>query len=221
MGFFDRLFGTESRPAGTAPAHPVPTPAARVSGVPRIPDEIALERYRYLLRTAPPEALERVHAEAFAKLTDAQRATIFAELSAQAPAGEAPRGQDAGSLATAATRSELRQPGTLERSFQGPGFGSMLGGSLLGTVAGFVIGSVIVSALIPDGYGDSQAGDASADGNADQGGNAGVNGDPNATGGGSGDTSGGADSAGGGDFSGGGADFGGAGDFGGGGDFGF
>ena len=29
------------------------------------PDEQAVERYRYLLRTAPPETIEEAHAEAF------------------------------------------------------------------------------------------------------------------------------------------------------------
>ena len=34
-------------------------------------DEQAIARYRYLLRTAPPEAIEQAHAEAFAQLTPA------------------------------------------------------------------------------------------------------------------------------------------------------
>ena len=136
----------------------------------RSTDEIAVERYRYLLRTAPPEAIEQVHAEAFAKLTDEQRTLIYTELSQNAPAGEQPMGTDAASLATAATRSELRQPGTLERSFQGPSFGSMLGSSLLGTVAGYVIGSAIVSAFMPNDMGNeagSEGTDSGADGGAD------------------------------------------------------
>lgn len=152
MGLFDRLFGTEAQ--STAPRPPQR---------PRTDDEIAVERYRYLLRTAPPEAIEQVHAEAFSKLTDEQRALIYTELSQNAPAGEAPRGQDPQSLAQAATRSELRQPGTLERSFQGPSFGSMLGSSLLGTVAGYVIGSAIVSAFMPDDFGGDQASDSGSD----------------------------------------------------------
>jgi hypothetical protein len=154
----DRLFGTEPQQN--------PAPPAR----PRTDDEIAVERYRYLLRTAPPEAIEQVHAEAFAKLTDEQRQLVFTELTANAPAGEAPRGTDPASLAQAATRSELRQPGTLERSFQGPSFGSMLGSSLLGTVAGYVIGSAIVSAFMPGDFGSADGGpDSGADASADSG----------------------------------------------------
>lgn len=193
MGLFDRLFGTEEQGA--------PQPPRR----PRTDDEIAVERYRYLLRTAPPETIEQVHAEAFSKLTDEQRAMVFAELSRNAPAGEAPRGQDAQSLAQAATRSELRQPGTMERSFQGPSFGAMVGSSLLGTVAGYVIGSAIVSAFLPmDG-----GADAGADGGADSG-------DSGADAGADASADASADAGGFGDF--GGGDFGG-GDFGG--DFGF
>ena len=149
MGLFDRLFGSDQQDT--------PAPPAR----PRSTDEIAVERYRYLLRTAPPETLEQVHTEAFAKLTDDQRKLVYQELS---QSGEQPRGTDAASLAQAATRSELRQPGTLERSFQGPSFGAMVGSSLLGTVAGYVIGSAIVSAFLPNDLGGA---DASADGGAD------------------------------------------------------
>lgn len=170
MGFFDRLFGTGSE-------QPQDTPAPRHAG--RTDDAIAVERYHYLLRTAPPETIESVHREAFSKLTPEQRELLFTELSKNAPAGDAPRSSDADVLATAATRSELRQPGTLERSMssgQGSGFGSTVAGSLLGTVAGYVIGSALVSAFMPldggpaDAAADASADDASADGGFDFGG---------------------------------------------------
>jgi hypothetical protein len=192
MGLFDRLFGSDQT-----------EPAPRQSA-PRTDDEIAVERYRYLLRTAPPEAIEQVHAEAFAKLTDEQRTMIFDELTQNAPAGDAPRNNDPQSLAQAATRSELRQPGTLERSFQGPSFGSMLGSTILGTVAGYVIGSALVSAFMPMDPGTDAAGaDAGSDGSGD-----------------AGATDAGAADAGASDGGGGFGDFGGGGAFGGG-DFGF
>ena len=195
MGLFDRLFGSDQQDA-----QPQPPQRARST------DEIAVERYRYLLRTAPPETLEQVHAEAFAKLTDEQRTLVYQELS---QSGEQPRGTDASSLAQAATRSELRQPGTLERSFQGPSFGAMVGSSLLGTVAGYVIGSALVSAFLPTDMGGT---DASADAGADSDSSADASADSSADAGG--------DAGGfGGDSFGGGGDFGG-GDFGGG-DFGF
>ena len=192
MGLFDRLFGDEPNQAAAPPRR-----------APRSDDEIAVERYRYLLRTAPPETLEQVHAEAFAKLTDEQRAIIYRDLAAN---GETPRGTDAASLAQSATRSELRQPGSLERSFQGPSFGSMVGSSLLGTVAGYVIGSALVSAFMPMDFGGDTAaadsGDGSADSGADSGADAGGGADASADAGGFGDFGGG--DFGGGDFGGGG-----------------
>ncbi|MBF4601353.1 hypothetical protein ITJ55_11085 [Frigoribacterium sp. VKM Ac-1396] len=147
---------------------------------------MAVERYRYLLKTAPPETIEQVHAEAFAKLSPEQRRLVFDQLTAESSPGEAPRGDDAGSLAQAATRSELRRPGTLERTLgggangpqqvgqngqpmrQGPGMGSIIGGSILGTVAGYVIGSTLMSAFLPDA-GATADGGAGDDAGADQG----------------------------------------------------
>lgn len=208
MGFLDRLLGRDEGPDGRS--------RSSSSAPARSDDEIAVERYRYLLRTAPPETIEQVHAEAFEKLTPEQRQLLFEDLSANAPQGEAPRDASASALASSATRSELRNPGTLERSFgggqRGPGFGSMVGSSLLGTVAGYVIGSAIVSAFLPPmGDGSSEAG---ADGSSDAGSDAG-SADAGASDAGGSDA-GGWDASGG-DF--GGGDFGG-GDFGGG-DFGF
>lgn len=200
MGFFDRLFGSSSDDNPQQQRAQAPRADARTD------DEIAVERYRYLLRTAPPETIESVHREAFSKLTPEQRELLFTELSKNAPQGDAPRSSDAAALATSATRSELRQPGTMERSMsggQGMGFGGMVASSLLGTVAGYVIGSALVSAFLPmdSGATDASAGDTGADSGADSSADA------------SSDSS--AD-AGGGDF--GGGDFGG-GDFGGGFDF--
>lgn len=216
MGFLDRLLGREPEQAPQGTTGSVPdygTPPGTVKDATpdgRSDDEIALERYRYLLRTAPPETIEQVHEEAFARLTPDQRAQVFAQLSAEAPQGEAPRDAGAPALAQAATRSELRSPGTLERSLGaqnqagGPGFGSGMGsmfaGSLLGSVAGIVIGSAVAQAFIPD-LGSNETAGADASG--------GDGGDGVGFGDGGGDF-------GGGDF--GGGDFGG-GDFGGGFDF--
>jgi hypothetical protein len=228
MGFFDRLFGREETNAPTEPQY-------RRSGAPtqqRSEDEIAVERYRYLLRTAPPETIEEVHREAFAKLTPEQRTVLFDQLTANAPAGDKPLGQDAASLATSATRSELRQPGTMERSMTGGGaggamggmgFGSMMASSLLGTVAGYVIGSALMSSFLPAGGfdGGTDGSDASDGGEgSESGAEGGDSGDVTSADGG--DYGGG--DYGGGDFGGGdygGGDFGGfgGGDFGGGGDF--
>jgi len=172
MSFFDRLFGAPT---------PEPQPRDEAPRGVRGDDERAVERYRYLLETAPPEAIEQVHAEAFAKLTPEQRRLVFAQLTENAPAGDAPRADDPQSLAQSATRSELRQPGTMERSLAGPGFGQMLGASLLGTVAGYVIGSAIVSAFLPPV--DAGLADAGADAGADDGADPGADGFGDAGGG--------------------------------------
>lgn len=168
MGFLDRLFGTEQ---DAAPA----TSRRR----PPNEDERAVERYRYLLRTAPPETIEQVHAEAFSRLSESQRALVYEELSKGSATGERPLSSEPATLARAATRKEMRDPGSLERSLARPSFGAMVGSSLLGTVAGYVIGSALVSAFLPwdggassDASGDSgsDAGDTATDASSDFGG---------------------------------------------------
>ena len=90
---------------------------------------------------------------------------MFTQLSDGAPSGEAPRDSAPASLASAATRQELRNPGTMERSLGGGGmgFGSMMASSLLGTVAGYVIGSALVGAFLPDGNSGAEDSANSAD----------------------------------------------------------
>ena len=202
MSFFDRLFGS-----------PTPEPEPRRAAV-RSDDDRAVERYRYLLQTAPPETIEQVHAEAFAKLTPEQRRLVFDELARTAPAGEAPADDQPATLARAATRSELRQPGTMERSLGGPSFGQMVGASLLGTVAGYVIGSAIASAFLPPLDGGAEAG---SDTGADAGGTDSGSADSGSADSGS-TEAGGFDGGDAGGFDAGGFDAGGFGDFG---DFGF
>src|SRR5690349_9236566 len=71
MGLLDRLFGR--RPHQTGYQDRPPRYERRPAQDGRLSDEQALERYRYLLRTAPPEQIEQAHAEAFAQLTPDQR----------------------------------------------------------------------------------------------------------------------------------------------------
>ncbi|HWR85442.1 MAG TPA: hypothetical protein VN200_05565, partial [Rhodoglobus sp.] len=149
---------------------------------PRSADEVAIDQYRYLLRTAPPETIEQVHAEAFAKLTEPQRQQVLADISAGLPAPEQPRSSDPQAMARAATRAEYMNPGFMERTLgpqrQGPSFGSMLGSSILGTVVGYVIGSALVSAFLApsfadqgsqDGGGQDEGTDAAGEGSGDSG----------------------------------------------------
>lgn len=133
-------------------------------------DEQAIDRYRYMLRTAPADDIERAHEEAFARLSPEQRATVLRELAQQVPPSEV-GSDDPGSLARMATRAEMRQPGTMERTFGGagvPGLGSMF----FSTLAGAFVGSAIADAF----FGDEGA-DASADGGGAEGADAGDTGD--------------------------------------------
>jgi hypothetical protein len=123
-------------------------------------DDIAIERYRYLLRTAPPEEIERAHAEAFATLTPEQRRKVIEGLASAAPESEvAAAGDDPQRLARVATRAEIRAPGTLERVYGGmPAGGGFLGGlgfggMFLSTLAGAFVGTAIAQSLFNDvGY---------------------------------------------------------------------
>ncbi|MCY1717056.1 hypothetical protein OVA26_08830 [Microbacterium sp. SL62] len=192
MGLFDRLFGSGDDASRRAPETPVPHGSAsgsrdaegRYAPPPaqqQVPaaasgsdeDRQAIERYRYLLRTAPPETVEQVHAEAFGRLTPAQRQQVLAEMSAGLAPAERPASDDPASLARAATRAEYSQPGFMERTFggrgfsNGPGFGSMLGASMLGTIGGYVVGSALVGAMFDPGYDAGYADGAAADAQAD------------------------------------------------------
>ena len=189
MGLLDRLFGRHRSDGYHDPGHQQAAPqydAYQASPPPRggaPTDQQAIERYRYLLRTAPPDKIEEAHAEAFAQLTPQQRQEVLVQLAAAVPSSERPRSDDPRSLARAATRAEVRQPGTLERAFGGgfggggygpgygggygpgygggygrgfggPSFGSTVGASLLGTVGGLVIGTAVADALFDTGLGD-------------------------------------------------------------------
>lgn len=145
MGLLKRIFGR-------APG----------SGRPDREQQSAVERYRYLLRTAPPEAIEEAHAEAFAALTPEQRQQVLAELASVTPENERPTSDEPADLARAATRAEMRRPGTLERSFGGAGGpGSMMAGSLLAGVAGAVVATTIAGAVFSDLHHDAGSGDGS------------------------------------------------------------
>ena len=137
MGFFDRFRTSPAQPAGT------------------VSDDQAIARYRYLLKTAPPEAIEQAHAEAFARLTPEQRQRLLQELASDMPDAERNAayraGETPGALARVATRAELREPGTMERAWNrmgtmpgaGMGLGGMFAGSLLASMAGSVLGTMM------------------------------------------------------------------------------
>jgi hypothetical protein len=154
MGIFDRFGRNDGARGRTYEGQPI-EPSE---------DEQALARYRYMLRTAPPEAIEQAHAEAFEKLTPQQRRMLLEQLLAEAPESERRYAADnPQALARMATRAEVREPGVMERMFSrmpaagpgaagpgatGPGFGGIMASSLLGSVAGTVLGSVIAQSFL-------------------------------------------------------------------------
>jgi hypothetical protein len=171
MGLFDKLRErlAPSVPQGQgygSPAYGTGRPGPAGERAAKDPDEAAIERYRYMLRTAPPETVEQAHAEAFAKLTPEQRRKVLADLSAEVPAAERATSDDPRALARMATRAEMRQPGTMERALgggrggmgMGMGMGGMIAGSLLASVAGAFIGTAIADAFfdMDDGMGGGE-----------------------------------------------------------------
>jgi hypothetical protein len=151
VGFLERVFG---RPEERSEADR-PGDRSRETSA----DEQAIERYRYLLRTAPPEAVEEAHAEAFARLTPEQRSEVLRRFGESLPSselGEA-RSGDPRALARAATRAEVRDPGFLERTLgrggmgMGGGLGGVFGTSLLGSLAGTFLGTAIASHFLHGG----------------------------------------------------------------------
>jgi hypothetical protein len=89
MGFLDRLLGRkEEEPQGQPAASTTYRRPSEGGQQPPDADEQALQRYRYMLKTAPPEKIEQAHQEAFAKLTPEQRAEALRELAGVTPEGE-------------------------------------------------------------------------------------------------------------------------------------
>ena len=173
MDILRRLFGGDEPRSRTAQSRPL---SREMSS-----DEQAVERYRYLLRTAPPETIEEAHAEAFARLTPEQRRMVLQELDSTLTPAERAAGaaydEDPRSLARLATRAEMRQPGTLERTWSGMpagmGMGGLMMGNFMSTIAGVIIGSAIADAFLGDaGYneGSAEAADAPVDSSGAEGG---------------------------------------------------
>lgn len=184
MGFFGRLLGMEDesdRTRSRGVPGQGPSPMGRGAGAaPPTSDAQAIERYRYMLRTAPPETVEQAHAEAFAKLTPEQRRTVLAQLTDAAPAAEragvaATSPDDPQAMARVATRAEVRQPGLMERTLGG---GMGFGASLMSSFAMGFVGSMVAQSFMSTigGFGGEDAaadaggeGDAVAENDADAG----------------------------------------------------
>jgi hypothetical protein len=178
MGILDRLFGRREEAAlGNQPMSRSDPGGSYQPG--SMSDEQALERYRYMLRTAPPETIEQAHEEAFSRLTPEQREQVLRELTEVTPEAEraALAGQDdPKSLARLATRAEMREPGVMERVFARPGMttgmGMGMGGMIFSSMLAGFVGSMIAQEFFgsmgdadfgQEGWGDQSAGDQVVD----------------------------------------------------------
>lgn len=150
-GAADTLTGDGRTAAPHASAHRRPP-----GGPADAADRAAVARYDYLLQTADPHQIERVHREAFARLTPVQRAQIEVRMQSELPPHERPRSAEAPDLARAAARAEAGRPGLLRgllaraegrRGRSGTG-GAVAGAGLAaGGVLAAVAGGAVVSSV--------------------------------------------------------------------------
>lgn len=128
MGIVDRIFGRRLD-LQTAP----PPPAASRA------DADAVAEYERMLASSSAKTIERVHVEAFERLTPQQLDLLFERFTAEAPTrAESPADARPRSLAKAAARSEKRRPGTLRRVLGGTGdpvVDTIVGYTMLDTIA--------------------------------------------------------------------------------------
>jgi hypothetical protein len=73
-------------------------------------DEQAIARYRYMLKTAPPEIIEHAHAEAFAQLTPEQRLLVLQKIAESVPAPERALAEQSGANPQALARATASIP---------------------------------------------------------------------------------------------------------------
>jgi hypothetical protein len=144
------LFGRTNSGRGAQPPEAQSGEQSAAQSAAQSADDQAIARYRYMLKTAPPETVEQAHAEAFAQLTPEQRRQVLQKMADSVPAAERSLIEQGGAspqtLARLATRAEIRQPGAMERMFGqagGMSMGGLMAGTLLSSIAGTVLGSMI------------------------------------------------------------------------------
>jgi hypothetical protein len=145
MGLFSRLLDTEDN---TLQRRSGWHPAVRLDGA--ATDREALERYRYMIQTAPPETIEQAHAAAFERLTSEQRRQLWRALARVTPLEEraalSRAANEPRTLARAATRAEVRDPGVIERTLAQSRVG--FGAGLLSSFAAGFAGSLAARAFL-------------------------------------------------------------------------
>ncbi|SIR51701.1 cation-transporting ATPase [Microbacterium sp. RURRCA19A] len=141
-------------PALSSPPSPTAAPGARYAppaGSTNLTaeDRAAIARYDYLLRTADPDQVERLHRESFDRLTPAQRAEVRRRMDAEFAPHERPRSDASGDLARAAGRAEARRPGRMSGLLARAGAGGLVGAGVVGAegLLAVVAGGAVVSAV--------------------------------------------------------------------------
>lgn len=106
----------------------------------------AVERYQYLLRTSSPDQIEKAHEQAFASMSEAERREV---LQALAQTNEPAADASASSLARAATRYEMQQPGGMQNLLgrMSNGVTSSTGRTVATSLAAGFIGSAVWSGM--------------------------------------------------------------------------
>jgi hypothetical protein len=134
-------------------------------------DRHALDRYERLLGSAPPAVVERVHAEAFERLSREQREAVLGRLTAAASAEERPADASPVALARSASRAEARRRGEVARMLgadaAGVALSSAVGAAILGAVAAHAASSAVWAAWTDEGDEESGYGGSTGIGGFD------------------------------------------------------
>ena len=83
-------------------------------------EDQAVRQYRYLLRTAPQDALEAAHVDALSAIGPLHRETVLRTVQTELVVGAHLRADDIGPLAHLVTLGERRSPGVLTSSIPDP-----------------------------------------------------------------------------------------------------
>lgn len=93
--------------------------------LPEEPEDQTVRQYRYLLRTAPLDALEAAHVEALSAIEPLHRETVLRTVQAELVAGAHLHPHDVAPLAHLMTLGERRSPGVLTGSLPEPALAAL------------------------------------------------------------------------------------------------
>ena len=88
-------------------------------------EDQAVRQYRYLLRTAPQDALEAAHADALSAIGPLHRETVLRTVQTELVVGAHLEVDDIGPLAHLMTLGERRSPGVLTSSIPAPALSAL------------------------------------------------------------------------------------------------